>query len=103
MTVSDTTKRPSKFWLWLPVRLMIPIAIVIGYAEYPAIREGTSGPCEALAKLVYERTVASPNENGSEVAKRVGGSLLGLKVAHDYPNYPPALVCATLYYDSWAR
>jgi len=65
---------------------------------YPLEKESTSSACGALAASIYDHTASKDRSPIREIAAGAAGPLLEAKMQNDYPNVPPAMTCAAIWW-----
>jgi hypothetical protein len=92
---------------WIALFLISGAAVGV-FLAYPSINEGANSACHALEKKVITTLAAhSPKHGndargdilgGSVVSAFSQGELASIYIKQRYPNVPPMVGCATMYW-----
>ena len=108
MAESEPATRPEarkratsdrQFWISWAVRIFVIAWLIGSFFGYPLEKESVNSDCSALAISTFNEP-SQPQSLTRRIAAGTGGLLLESKMEQDYPNYPPAAVCAAIW---WAN
>lgn len=92
---------------WIALFLTSGAAVAV-FLAYPSVNEGANSACDALEKKVITTLAARGPRNGEDALGDIlGGSVLSafskgelasIYIKQRYPNFPPVVGCATMYW-----
>jgi hypothetical protein len=75
------------------------VLLTVGAFFVPQLVEGANSPCDALAiRKIRESPKASKDPLALILAHTVGGSVASMLASERYPQVPPGVTCATVYW-----